>query len=58
MHSKRNYQQNDNSSYGIGENICKWCNWQKVNIQNLWTAHTTQYQKIYKQPSQKMQGPE
>ena len=27
------------------ENICKWCDQQGVNIQNVQTAHKTQYQK-------------
>ena len=27
------------------KSICKWCNWQGVNIQNIWRAHTTQHQK-------------
>ena len=35
------------------ENICKWCDWQWVNIQNIQPTLTTQYQK-YKQPYQKM----
>ena len=37
----------------MGENTCKQCNPQGVNIQNIQTAHTTQYQKN-KQPNQKM----
>ena len=37
----------------MGENICKWCDLQGVNIQNIQTGHTTQYQKN-KQPNQKM----
>ena len=32
-------------TYGMGENICKWYDWQKVNIQNIKAAHITQYQK-------------
>ena len=35
------------------ENICKWCDWQWVNIQNIQPTLTTQYQK-YKQPYPKM----
>ena len=27
------------------QNICKGCDWQAVNIQNIQTAHTTQHQK-------------
>ena len=29
----------------MGENICKWYDWQGVNIQNTWTNQTTQCQK-------------
>ena len=49
LHSKRNHNQNEKTTYGMGENIWKWCDWQGVNIQNIQTAHTTQYQ-INKQP--------
>ena len=34
------------------ENICKWCNQQGVNTQNIQTAHTTQQQEN-KKPNQK-----
>ena len=44
LHSKENHQQNEKTTYGIGESICKWWNRQKVSIQNIQTAHTTQYQ--------------
>ena len=43
MHNKGNYQQNEKTTYGMGGNICKWCNQQGVNIQNIQTAHITQY---------------
>ena len=36
----------------MGENICKWSNWQKINLQNTQTAHAAQYQKN-KNPIQK-----
>ena len=26
----------------MGENICKWNNWQGINLQNLQTAHVAQ----------------
>ena len=45
MHSKGNHWQNKNTTYRIGEDICKWRDWQGVNIQNIQTAHTTQYEK-------------
>ena len=31
--------------YRVGENICKWCNWQGLNFQDTQTAHTTQQPK-------------
>ena len=45
MHSKGNHRQNKKTAYGVGESICKWYDQQGVNIQNIQTAHTTQYQK-------------
>ena len=53
MHSKGSHQQNEKTAYRLGENICKQCDQQGVNIQNIQTAHTTQYWRN-KQPSQKM----
>ena len=29
----------------MGENICKWCDWQKINLQNIQISHIAQYQK-------------
>ena len=29
----------------MGENICKWNNRQRTNLQNIQTAHGVQYQK-------------
>ena len=55
LHSKKNHKQNGKMTYGLWENICKWCDWQGLNFQNIQTAHTTQYQKN-KQPNQKMGG--
>ena len=42
LHSKGNREQNGKTTYGLGENICKWWNWQELNFQNIPTAHTTQ----------------
>ena len=39
--------------YTLGENICKQCDQQGINLQNIQTAHAAQYQKN-KQPNQKM----
>ena len=39
------YQQNKRTTYRMGENICKPCKRQGINLQNTQTAHATQYQK-------------
>ena len=41
---KANHEQNEKTSYRMGENICKWCNWQGLNFQNVRIAHTSQQQ--------------
>ena len=43
----------EKTTYRMGENICKWCERQGLNLQNIQTAHTTQQQKN-KQPNRKM----
>ena len=53
MHSKGKHKHNKKTTYRMGENICKWCDWQEINLQNLQTAYAAQYQKN-KQPNQKM----
>ena len=35
LHSKANYKQNEKTTYRIGENICKWYDWQGINNQNI-----------------------
>ena len=45
LHSKGNHQQNKKLTYGMGEKINKQCDQEWVNIQNIQTAHATQYQK-------------
>ena len=47
MHSKRSYWQNEDNPQN-GENICKWCDQQEVNVQNIQTAHITQYKNTKK----------
>ena len=37
----------------MGENICKWCNWQRINLKNIQVAHAAQCQNN-KQPNLKM----
>ena len=51
MHSKGN--QNEKTTYEMRENICKQCDRQGINFQNVQIAYTAQYQKS-KQPNQKM----
>ena len=53
MYSKGSHQQNEKTTYGIRENICEQCNQQRVNIQNIQTAHTTQCQKNPNNPIKK-----
>ena len=33
MHSKGNHKQDEKTIFRIGENICKWINWQRINLQ-------------------------
>ena len=53
LHSKGNHKQNKKRTYGLGENICKWCNRQELYFQNNQTTHITQQQKN-KYTNQKM----
>ena len=40
-----NHKQNEKTAYRMGETICKWCDQQGLNFQNIQTAHTVQYWK-------------
>ena len=51
MHSKVNCKQNEKATLRMGENICKLCEWQGMNLQNIQIA---QYQKKPNKPNQKM----
>ena len=51
LHSEENSKQNEKITHRLGENICKWCDWQRISLQNLQTAHE---QCKNKQPTQKM----
>ena len=53
MHSKGNHKQDEKTTLRMGENICKWSNWQRINLQNLQSAHSAQYQKKTNNPIQK-----
>ena len=39
--SKGNHKQNGKITYRLGENICKWCDCQGLNFQNMQAAHIT-----------------
>ena len=45
MHSKGNHKQDEKLTLRMGENICKWFDWQGFNFQNIKIAHKTQYKK-------------
>ena len=45
LHSKGNNQPSKKIICRMWQNICKGCDGQAVNIQNIQTAHTTQHQK-------------
>ena len=49
LHSKGNYKQDKKITFRMGENICKWSNWQRMNLQNMQAAQMTQYQKTINQ---------
>ena len=53
LHSKGNHKQNENTTLRMGENICKRINGQRINLQNIQTAHAAQYQEN-KRPNHKM----
>ena len=45
LHSKGDHKQNKKTTFGLGEYICKWCDQQGLNFQNIQTAHTIQQQQ-------------
>ena len=53
LHSKGHNKQNEKTTYRMRENVCKQCDRQRLNFQNMRTAHTTQQQQ-QKQPNKKM----
>ena len=51
MHSKVNHKENEKTTHRMGQNICKQCNLQGPNLQNIQTTHNqtthaVQYPKI------------
>ena len=53
MHSKGNSKQGEKTALGMGENNGKWNNWQRINFQNIQSAHTTLCPKKKKNPIKK-----
>ena len=45
LYSKRDYKQNEKTTYWLEGNTCKWCDWQILNYQNIQVAHTTKKQQ-------------
>ena len=45
LHSKENHKQYEKTTLRMGENICKWSNWQRINLQNIQAAHAAQDQE-------------
>ena len=35
LKSKGNHKQNEKNILSMGENICKWSNWQGINLKNI-----------------------
>ena len=40
--------------YRMGENVCKWYDWQGLNFQIIQIAHKSQQQKKNKEPNKKL----
>ena len=36
------HEQDEKTTLRMGENICKWSNWQTINLQDLQAAHAAQ----------------
>lgn len=52
MHGKGNHEQDEKTTFEMGENIWKLSNWRGIGLQNIPTPHTAQLKK--KLPNQKM----
>ena len=52
LYKKGKHKQNEKTTHRLGENICKWCDWEGTSLQNLQIAHETYNQNT--QPNQKM----
>ena len=53
LQSKGNHKQEEKTTLRMGENICKRINRQRINLQNIQTVHTAQYQKVTNNPIKK-----
>ena len=53
MSSEGYHKQNEKTTHEMVENICKLCDWQGLNFQNIQAVHIIQKQRN-KQPNQKM----
>ena len=51
--AKETIKWDEKTTLRMGENICKGCNWKRINLQNIQAAHAAQNQK-HKQPNPKM----
>ena len=51
LHSKGNHKKSKRTTYGMGENICKWCNQQGLSCQDIQTTYTRQQQQKLKTQS-------
>ena len=50
---KKKKERKKKTTYGMGENSFKQCNWQGLNLQNIQTTYTAQQQEN-QQPNLKM----
>ena len=48
LHSKESHEQDEKTIYGLGKNICKQCDLQGLNFQNIQIAYTSQQQQQQK----------
>ena len=55
--AKETINKTKKTTYRRGENFCKWWNRQKINLQNIQAAHTTQYQKNKQLNTRKTNNP-
>ena len=53
LHSKGNHKQSEKTTYGMGGNICKWCDRQGLNFQNVQTSYANKNQTVQLRNEQK-----